>query len=81
MAKVTKVAVSYRRTTNLGNFSSVSIEATAEVTLEEGDKYDACLKRATDVAKTEVERATLADLDSISQQRDAIFAALPGGKK
>lgn len=79
MAKVTTVSVSYRRTTNLGNYSSVSIEATAEVTLDENDKYDACLKRATDVAKAEVERATLADLGAIQEKRDAIFASI-GGK-
>lgn len=80
MPKVTTVSSSYRRTTSLGNYQSVSIEATATVELEEGDKYEACLKRATDVAKAEVERATLETLTEITEKRDAIFAALPGGR-
>lgn len=79
MPKVTIVIGSYRRTTNLGNYSSLTYESTVTVELEEGDKYDTCLKRANQIAKDEVVRDTLADLDDIREKRDAIFASI-GGK-
>lgn len=78
--KTNTVSVSYGRTVNLGNFNSLRFEASVEVELEEGEKAINAIHLAKKLVKAEVETAITADLVAIQDKRDAIFAALPGGK-
>lgn len=58
--KVTQISASYRRTINLGNFESVTIEASLSADLDDGDDKSLCMKELFAIAKQEA-RATLPD--------------------
>lgn len=74
MATVQTVTVRVSRTTNLGNFNNLKIEAEVVVAVEDGDAWKTVIQGASTAATAEVARATLAELDNIQAGRDAIFA-------